>query len=128
MPSQRIAITVTPNSGTPVSGSSTVTDIGIAGLGTSTLPSAQTNVAYDVAFPFARLKSYVLYSPVAMTIKTNSSGAPDDTIALPAGELVAWNTSSLHPKLFTADVTQFFITNVLAAAGVTLEFIYDPTA
>jgi hypothetical protein len=63
---------------------------------------------------------------VACTVKTNSSGSPDNTITLAAGVPVAWDTNSPYANPFTANVTKFYITN--ASAGTfSCKVLYDPT-
>lgn len=73
--------------------------------------SGTPNVEVDLAFPFAKVKSVVIYSAQAMTIKSNSTSAPDDTFVVPAGKQVAWNTNDINPCPFTANVTKLYLTN-----------------
>ena len=85
------------------------------------IPTSGTpNVEIDVAFAFANVKSLVLYSSQAMTLKTNSSGAPDDTIVIPAGGAIVWNTNDVAACPFTANVTKIYATNGSASVTATL--------
>ncbi len=72
-----------------------------------------------VAFTLDRtiLQSLCLSSDVALTIKTNSSGSPTDTIVLVAGQALVWTlaTDTLAKCPITATITSLFITN--AAGG-----------
>jgi hypothetical protein len=72
-----------------------------------------TNKEYDVAFTLSKLISLVLFSDQAVTIKTNSSSAPQDTINLQAGKEVIWTTDGAAggANPFAGNVTKFFITN-----------------
>jgi hypothetical protein len=46
-----------------------------------------------------------------MTLKTNSSGAPDDTIVLKANVPYIWTTDSYDAIQITADITALYMTN-----------------
>ena len=74
-----------------------------------------------VAFTLDRsiLKSLCLSSDVALTVKTNSSGAPTDTIALAAGQTLVWTlaTDLLAKCPITANITALYITNAAAGAA-----------
>ena len=79
-------------------------------------PAASTNVLQACAFTISGLQSIILLSSQDMTIKTNSSGAPANTIALKAGVPLVW---SITPGNFanpsTVNVTAFYVTCVNAA-------------
>ena len=75
----------------------------------------------DLAFPFAKVKSVVMSSTKAATVRTNANhlGSPDDTIVIPAGGQVTWTENEAADCPFTVDVTKLYITNdhaTLAAA------------
>jgi len=92
------------------------------------IPGGTTNAEVDLVAAHANIRSMVLFSNVATTVKVNSSSAPDDTINLPAGGQVVWNTN--HPEAcpFTVDVTKLFITNAgAAAATVKIRILLDST-
>lgn len=63
------------------------------------------------------LQSLVISSDVALTIKTNSSGSPTDTIVLTAGQALMWAfaTDGLTACPITANITALYVTN--AAGG-----------
>jgi hypothetical protein len=66
----------------------------------------------------ANLKSLCFYSDLGVTIKTNSSGSPTDTIVLAPGQSLVWTlqTDTLAKCPLSADVTGgIFVTN--AASG-----------
>jgi hypothetical protein len=82
----------------------------------------------SVAFTLAALKGYYIVSDQALTLETNSSSAPTDTIILAAGKPLVWNESSGNAKHFTADVTKFFFTNAAAVtANVSIRVAKDAT-
>jgi len=92
------------------------------------IPANTTNGEIDVVVPHTPIRSLVLFSSVDVTLKTNSSSVPDDTIALKGGSQVVWNTN--HPEAcpFTTDVTKIFITNAgAAAATVKIRVLLDST-
>ena len=75
------------------------------------VPPSTTNKNYALAITLANVKSLLIYSDQAVTIKTNSSGAPSDTINVKAGVPIAWNTDMLNSIPFATNVSQMFITN-----------------
>ncbi len=88
-------------------------------IGTDTL----VNVAIDVS----AIKSLYICSDVAMTLETNSSSAPDDTISLIAGVPLEWQAGvSYYACPLTVDVTKVYLTNV-AQAAFELYVIQDST-
>lgn len=84
------------------------------------------NTLVNVGIPYANLKAIFLLATVAMTLKTNDSGDPDDTIELAANVPLAWITGGTGSNPFTVDVAAIYVT---AAAAGTLKIIggYDPT-
>lgn len=62
-----------------------------------------------VAIDVSEVVSVGIVSSVAVTLKTNDSGTPDDTIVLSAGVPYIWSTSSLDSLLLTEDVTSIFV-------------------
>jgi len=65
----------------------------------------------------SQLKSIYIQTDVAGTIKTNSSGAPQETITLAAGGVWQWNYLSGITLPFAGDITKIFITSTDAANG-----------
>lgn len=85
-----------------------------------TIAAGQTAYLINLAFTVAGLKSIWLLSDQVITIKTNSSSVPDDTIILAAGVPLEWNTGYTHtvggvtpwPACpFTAPVTKIYVAN-----------------
>lgn len=74
-------------------------------------PAASTNVAITLAFTVANVQYCFLLSDVDMTLKTNSSGSPANTINLKAGRPYRWCISDgYNALLFTVNVTSGFVT------------------
>ncbi len=78
---------------------------------------ATVNKEYDMAITVANIKSMVLFSSQAVTIKTNSTVAPGNTVSLLANKQVVWNTDSVMTKPFSVDTTKLFISNPGATAA-----------
>ena len=78
--------------------------------------AATVDQLVNVASIVAQQKAFGLLASVDMTIKTNNAGAPTDTINLLAGEEIVWHDglASVFPNPFTADITDLFVTSVLA--------------
>ena len=91
-----------------------------ANIDEAVLGVATTLVALKVTK--SQIVSLLLYSDKALTIKTNSSTSPTDTIVLTAGVPKIWNTDHVAADLpITADVTVgFYLVN--SASGVTANF------
>lgn len=89
----------------------------------------QTDLVYAIAFDKDRLKMVYLVASETMTIETNSSSAPSDTLTMTADEpLIWWEGATEYTNPFaTADVTGWFLTNTTAC---TLKgfILHDPTA
>jgi hypothetical protein len=74
------------------------------------------NQLLSVAFIAANVQDVFLLSDKGLTIGTNSSSSPVNTIVLKPGTPLAWeNSSGYFPNPFTANVTAFYITTTVAA-------------
>lgn len=78
-----------------------------------------TNLLKTVGIPTqgGRLKSIYILASTPLTIKTNSSGSPADTLALAAGVPFLWIAASGLTVPFTADITALYLTNATANTG-----------
>jgi hypothetical protein len=74
-----------------------------------------TNVVANVPLDISQIQSILITADQDLTLKTNSSGSPDDTIALKAGIPFHWIKNSGITLPFAADVTNWYVTN---ASGV----------
>lgn len=84
--------------------------------------------ALALAFDFSQVVSIYILASVAMTLETNDSGTPDDTVSLLAGVARRWTTGEPNNP-FSADCTNAFITNASGGAGTLTILIgyLDPT-
>lgn len=75
-----------------------------------------TNQLMTIAFSVTNLQSLYLLADKDLTIKTNSSGTPADTLNLKAGAALVWRKSTgYYAKPLTTDVTAFYLTTGTAA-------------
>lgn len=70
-----------------------------------------TNKLVEVTFTYADIELFLLGSDNEVTVKTNSSSVPDDTLTIKAGSCVVYASNSSFSNPFTADVTAFYVTN-----------------
>lgn len=79
-----------------------------------TVAASSTNVEIDWTVTVANLKSIAINCDQPVTIKTNSSGSPQETITLIAGQVMIWTlaTDGAGHVPFAGDVTKLFVTNV----------------
>lgn len=88
-----------------------------------------TNVQHTLAIDVSALKSLMMIATTAMTLKTNNSVTPADTISLLANQVFRWTTNSGTPNPFASgtDVTSVFVTNGAAAGALRIFALYDAT-
>jgi len=92
------------------------------------IAGSSTNVELKVPLLLAGLQCLVISAGVGMTIKTNSSGAPDDTLVLVANVPYVWRIDGGVANLITHDITSLFVTVAGSVAGeLRIEAIADPT-
>jgi hypothetical protein len=91
---------------------------GTAEVGYDGTVAATTDlVEVDIAWVRANVHALLLYSSQALTIKTNVSGAPVDTVVLAAGQSVVWGSDHLEANPVAHDVTKLFLSNDTANAA-----------
>lgn len=79
------------------------------------IPASSTNLPVSCAFTQADLQGFVLVASVNMTIKTNSSSSPADTITLVANSPLVWEKSpGYYTCPFAHDCTSWFVTSTNA--------------
>jgi hypothetical protein len=80
-----------------------------------TIAASQTNSPVTCAFVLANVKSLFILSSQAVTLKTNSTSSPGNTISLKAGIPLEWTNSAGYYSIpFAADVTILYITTTIA--------------
>lgn len=78
------------------------------------IPDGTTNQLILIAIDVSLLKFLVIKSDKNITIKTNSSGSPDDTLVIYANNPYVWADGDYNGCLVTTDVASMYITNATA--------------
>ena len=96
--------------------------------------SDATDALLTIGLDVDNIKALFIVSDQDLTIKTNSTGAPDNTIVLIADEPLVWNKfasgSEYYTNLFATDVTKMYLTNdsdPAVAANLTIIVVQDAT-
>lgn len=89
------------------------------------IPALSTDYLIAYALDYSQCKGLFIIGSAAMTIETNSSSAPAQTISLAAGVPVAWMYGSGTCPI-TADVTSLYITST-AGGTLTIRTLVDAT-
>lgn len=93
-----------------------------------TVPGASTNLLMALELDVSQIRGCYMLCDRDVTLKTNSSGSPANTINLKAGIPYIWYTNKYNALLLTTDVTALYVTLAAgAAARLQLEFLVDPT-
>jgi LysM repeat protein len=86
-------------------------------VGTDELVGGATNIQVDWAFNRSRGKFFYMLASVDMTVKTNSTSAPGNTIALVANKPYYWAYDSGIAQPLAADVTTIYASVPGGSAG-----------
>jgi hypothetical protein len=91
---------------------------------------AAVDAEVDVGIIVAQAKSILLLADQNMTLKTNSSGAPTETVTLAANKPRVWQTGGPFAAIFASNVTKLFVTNTSSpqtAGTLKVRVLQDPT-
>jgi hypothetical protein len=117
MPTQTVSLSVVDGT-TTFSVVDTVTDAQARAVGPLTLASSTTNSEVDIVLTRADVRSMTLSTVGGdLTIKTNSTSSPGDTVTLAAGTTVVFVASASGIQAVgtiqfpTADVTKLFLSS-----------------
>lgn len=89
------------------------------------VPANSTDLLVAYTLDYSQCKGFFLLADANMTIETNSSSAPAQTITLTANVPVAWMTGAGVCPI-TADVTALYVTSV-AGGNLTIRSLIDAT-
>lgn len=94
------------------------------------VPAPSTNLAVALSIDVSELKYLYIVADQVLTLKTNSTGTPANTIVLVAGLPLIWVHNYYYSNpLAAADVTILYVTNASGtAATLQLIALEDPTA
>ena len=76
-----------------------------------TVPASTTGFLISLTMAKTAMQSILIYSSLAVTLKTNSDTSPAQTINLAAGQQINWGSDFTTPNPITADVTAIYIDN-----------------
>lgn len=82
-----------------------------------TVSASSTNEALAIAVPVARIATIFISSTRNLTLKTNSTSAPDDTLAISATRPYVWASGDTSDCPFTVDITAIYLTNATASSA-----------
>lgn len=92
------------------------------------VPASTSDHEVALAIDVSEIKSIYIQSNQNITLETNETTAPPDTLALLADEPYLWWTGWLYTNLLTTDITTTFWTNgTTNVATVHIEGVVDPT-
>lgn len=92
-----------------------------------TVANAVTDGQHAFMVERTGMKSFFVSSDQDVTIKTNNSGAPIDTLTVKANKPIVW-MDGIGIAPITADITSLFITNASgSAASIKILAGWDPT-
>jgi hypothetical protein len=86
-----------------------------------------TNKQYNCAVDASGLSGWWLLATNALTIKTNSTGSPDNTFVLTANVPQFWITGISGTNPISVDITAIYVTNASGSntAQLSMMFIGD---
>lgn len=92
------------------------------------LTASQADEQVAATLDVSEIKSIFISSDVDVTLETNSSSAPDETLSITADEPFVWRTGSGVVNPLETDITALYLTNGDATAGtVKIRILYDGT-
>jgi len=116
------------NGGRQVSRENTFTGTGSASVVGESIADSTTDGLVAFALDVSQVKAIYIKSDQDITIETNSSSAPDNTLALKSNIPYVWYTNKYDALVFTADITKIYVTNASgSAATLDIEAVYDAT-
>lgn len=121
-------VTIKTEAGTIASSAYDVTGDFREGVDETVGPST-TNTEFDINIDVSAIQSMALWCDHDVTLKTNSTAAPGNTITLKAGKMLAWDLNHSDANPLTSDVTKIFVTNgdTTNSAHVKFSFLVDAT-
>lgn len=88
----------------------------------TTIANGATNQEIVLGIDISLAKAVIIRSTQVLTIKTNSSSTPDDTITTVANIAKKWIDGGYDSIFLSADVTKIFVSNA-SGADATLQII-----
>lgn len=86
------------------------------------------DVLVALSVDVSQVKGVYIVCDQDVTLETNNSGSPTNTLALKANIPYVWYTNKYHTLVFSSDITALYVTNASAAvANLVVEILTDPT-
>ncbi len=128
MPTHKIALQISGITPT-INKNIDVTNDQERNVGEKVLAPGAVNIEEDLVLTNAQVKSLVIQAAGGdITIKTNSTGAPDNTVVMASGDVKFWSSEAgigVNP-FAAADVTKLYLSST-AGATFTLRAIVTST-
>lgn len=105
-------VSIEVNGGAPLSQQTTLTAEAVTPLAVTVPENATAFNITPVAIDVSQLKVLHIQANAAMTIKTNSSGSPDDTLTIAANKPLLWFEGCGMTCPLDTDVTQLYVASV----------------
>jgi hypothetical protein len=97
--------------------SQTDTYTAVAEVNGDTDAAHATTREVDVNVDVSQIVSFFIYSDKDVTLKSNSTGAPAQTIALDAKKMLDWRSDDVAANPLTVDITKLFFVNAGSTAA-----------
>ncbi|NIO43789.1 MAG: hypothetical protein GTO41_28705 [Burkholderiales bacterium] len=92
------------------------------------VPDSTTDLLVNFTLDISQLKSIYMVSDQNLTVETNDSAAPQETIALLADKPLMWQNDSYYACPFAGDITKLYLTNSSGSTALfNLEVVHDST-
>jgi hypothetical protein len=93
------------------------------------IPSGSVDLEINLDYDISELECFVMVADQALTVKTNSTGAPDDTIALLANTpIIQYTGDGRAAGIFDTDITKLYVTNASgSSATLKIRALFDGT-
>ena len=79
-----------------------------------TIAANATNFLIDLAWPLTGMQALLIWSNINLTVLTNSSSSPAQTINVTANIPIKWGAQEGNANPITAAVTSLYVTNATA--------------
>lgn len=93
-----------------------------------TVEDGETDYKVTADVDQSAMKMLYLESSEDVTLETNDTDSPDDTLDLKAGEPVMWHSDGFASNPFSEDITDLYFTNASGSdAEIVMEVLTDAT-
>lgn len=112
----------------PVASNQSYSGTGETNIVDTTVADSVTDQLEVISIDVSQIQLIYILSTQDLTLETNDSGTPVDTIALRANEPYIWFVNSYFTNILDTDVTAIYLTNASgSSATFNLRCVYDTT-